>query len=72
MYSDGRWSRIRRLMVKSKELVERNGAGAFLISVDGNQLMQLVGGASSQGMGISWGCWLKIIVEEDEEKLNVA
>jgi hypothetical protein len=40
-------------MVKSKELVERNGAGAFLISVDGNQLMQLVGGASSQGMGIS-------------------
>ena len=43
---------------KSKERVERNGAGAFLISVDSEYLMKLREWVSSQELVFLGGCWV--------------
>lgn len=66
----------RSQMINRKERVERNGAGAFLVSIDRRCLKQLVRQASSQGMGILWCWWLRDLgwrgMEEGEALWSLA
>ena len=52
----------------SKERVGKDGAGAFLLAVDGELLLQLVGDASNQEMRVLKGCWWRKIMMEGDGK----